>query len=255
VDFSVGYPALVAFLFAFARALGWLMLVPPFSNRGTVPTLATICIASGLGLLVGPLVPAATIPTTTAGLIGGLLFQVLTGAAMGYIIYLLISTATVAGSLLDLSGGLNLPPSIDPLSLDQVSMLGQLYQQVAIILLFVSGGYMVLIDGFARSFAGPGFSLAVTGRIAETAVIDLSTMFTSALEIAAPILVVLFAAQIMLAMLTKAAPQMNVWVLGMPIQIFLAIILVAIGISTLPSFVGHILTRALEDSSALFGAH
>jgi flagellar biosynthetic protein FliR len=255
VELSIGFPSLVAFLLAFARALGWLLLVPPFSNRASIPPLATLCISSGLALLVGPLIPASAIPTTSAGLIGGLILQVITGVAMGFVIYVLISTATMAGSLLDLSGGLNLPPSVDPLSLDQVSMLGQLYQQVTVILLFVSGGYMLLLEGFARSFSGPGFTLGATSRIAQVVVIDLATLFTSALEIAAPILVVLFAAQILLAMLTKAAPTMNVWILGMPIQIFLAISLVAIGISTLPGYVGEMLSRALGDTASLFGAH
>jgi len=121
------------------------------------------------------------------------------------------------------------------------------------ILLFVSGGYTLLIDGFARSFGAPGFSLAATGRIAQVVVLDLALLFTSALEIAAPILVVLFATQIVLAMLSKAAPQMNVWILGMPLQIVLAIVLVGLGISVLPAYLGELVTRALGDTAHLFG--
>ena len=123
------------------------------------------------------------------------------------------------------------------------------------ILLFVSGGYTLLIDGFARSFGAPGFSLAATGRIAQVVVLDLALLFTSALEIAAPILVVLFASQVLLALLSKAAPQMNVWILGMPIQIFLAIALVALSISALPGYVSELVTRALGDTASLFGGH
>jgi flagellar biosynthetic protein FliR len=255
VVINLDYQWLVAFLLVLARALGWLMIVPPFSNRTTVPPVATMCVASGLAVLIAPTLPASMIPATTAGFIGSIVIQFITGAAIGFVIMILIMTASTAGSFVDLMGGLNLPPSIDPLSLDQSSMLGQFYLQVAVILLFVSGGYSLLIDGFARSFQAPGFSLASTGRIGEVIVLDFSTMFTSALEIVSPILVVLFATQILLAMLSKAAPQMNVWILGMPIQIFLAIILVAIGISVLPDYVSQLLTRALGDSASLFGAH
>jgi len=66
------------------------------------------------------------------------------------------------------------------------------------------------------------------------------------------LLVVLFATQILFAMLTKAAPQMNVWILGMPLQIFLALVLVAIGIGVLPNYVTAMLTRAIGDTAQLF---
>lgn len=250
---SLDYRWLVAFLLVLGRALGWLMVVPPFSDRQSIPPVATMSVASGLAVLIAPTLPASMIPLTAAGFIGSLVVQFATGAAIGLVVSLLISTATTAGSLLDLSGGLNLPSSIDPLSLDQTPMLGQFYQQVAVILLFVSGGYTLLVDGFARSFQAPGFALGATGRIGEVLVVDLATMFTSALEIASPILVVLFASQILLALLSRAAPQMNVWILGMPIQIFLAITLVAVGISVLPDYMGTILTRALGDTAHLFG--
>ncbi|HVC24628.1 MAG TPA: flagellar biosynthetic protein FliR [Acidimicrobiales bacterium] len=250
---ALNYQWLVAFLLALARALGWLMLVPPFSNRRVIPPIATTCVASGLALLVAPRIAPSAIPTTSAGLIGDLVLQVVTGVAMGYVVYLLITTITTAGSFVDLTGGLNLPAAIDPLSLDQTPMIGQFFEQVAMVLLLVSGGYLYLVDGFARSFDAPGFTLASTSRIGEVVVLDLATMFTSALEIAAPILVVLFATQIVLAMLSKAAPQMNVWILGMPLQIVLAIVLVGLGISVLPAYLGELVTRALGDTAHLFG--
>ncbi|MDA8292603.1 MAG: flagellar biosynthetic protein FliR [Actinomycetota bacterium] len=250
---SIDYRWLVAFLLAFARALGWLILVPPFSSRQAIPTVTTTCLASGLALLVAPRIPASAIPTTSAGFIGDLVLQVLTGIAMGFVVYLLVSTVTTAGSFVDLTGGLNLPAAIDPLSLDQTPMIAQFFEQVALMLLLVSGGYLLLVDGFARSFSTGGFTLASTSRIGEVVVLDLATLFTSALEMAAPILVVLFATQIVLALLSKAAPQMNVWILGMPMQIVLAIVLVGLGISVLPGYVSQILTRALGDAASLFG--
>jgi flagellar biosynthetic protein FliR len=255
VAIDLNYIRLVAFLLVLCRAVAWLWVVPPFSDRKVVPTMVTMAIGSGLGILIGPTLPASDIPTDTAGLIGAVVTQVLTGIAMGYVINLLLSTITAAGSLIDVSGGLNLPPSIDPLGLDQTPMIGQFYQQVALLLLFVSGSYLVVIKGFARSFQAPGFTLADSNRVAYVLATDLSTYFTSAVEIAAPILVVLFAAQIILAVLSKAAPQMNVWVLGLPIQIFLAITLVAVGITILPTDLGNIIGRVISDTSTMFSGH
>lgn len=250
---TVDYRTLVAFLLALARTLAWMMVVPPFANRQTIPPLASIATAMGLAFLLGPLIPASQIPSSAAGLIGGVIIQVISGVALGFVVYLLLTTLTSAGASVDLMGGLNLPPSIDPLSLGQTPMLGQFYEQLAVVLLFASGGYLVILQGFAASFATPAFTLASLSRVAQVVVIDLSTYFVSALEIAAPMLAVLFATQIMLAVLSKAAPQVNVWILGMPLQIFLAIVLVGIGITGVPAELTNLIARALGDTAHLFG--
>ena len=149
----------------------------------------------------------------------------------------------------DLMGGLNLPGAMDPLGLDQTPVLGQFYEQVAIVLLFVSGGYLVMVDGFVRSFQAPALTLASTSLLVRVLVVDLATYFLSALEIAAPLLAVLFATQIVLALLTKAAPQVNVWLLGMPLQVFLSMLLVAIGVAVVPGALSTVLTRAMHDAA------
>jgi flagellar biosynthetic protein FliR len=110
-----------------------------------------------------------------------------------------------------------------------------------------------MVQGFITSFQAPAFSLGSAGRIASILVADLATFFTSALEIAAPVLAVLFVAQIVLALLAKSAPQVNVWILGFPLQVFLALTLAAIGVAVLPDFVGQLLSRALNDTAGMFG--
>jgi flagellar biosynthetic protein FliR len=109
-----------------------------------------------------------------------------------------------------------------------------------------------MIDGFVHSFALPGFSLGASNRVALILVNDLATFFVSALEIAAPVLVVLFATQIVLGMLSKAAPQINVWIMGMPLQVFLSLVMVAVAINSLPGFIGNIVDRIILDTTNLF---
>jgi flagellar biosynthesis protein FliR len=253
VTIAVNASWLIAFLLVMARALAWLLVVSPFASRKVVPTVALLGIAAGFGFLVAPQLETSSLPTTTPSLIGAIVAQVLTGAALGFVIQLLLSAVTAAGSILDLVGGLTLPPAIDPLSLDQTPLMGQFYQQVVVLLLFVTGGYLLMIEGFVNSFRGPGFTLAGSGRVASVLVTDLGVFFTSALEIAAPVMVVLFAAQVVLALLSKAAPQVNVWILGFPLQVFLVLVLVAVAISAIPGFLTNILTRGLGDGARMFG--
>jgi flagellar biosynthetic protein FliR len=84
---------------------------------------------------------------------------------------------------------------------------------------------------------------------------DLVTFFTAALEIAAPIIVVLFAAQVGMAMLAKAAPQMNVWLLSFPLQMLLTLGLVAVALQTMPGVLEQLVHRVLQSLGALLGGH
>ena len=76
------------------------------------------------------------------------------------------------------------------------------------------------------------------------------SFFAAALEIAAPIIVVLFGTQIVLALLAKAAPQINVFVFGMPLQILVGIAAVGIAIAALPNDITNLVARAMTQ---LFG--
>ncbi|MGH9082232.1 MAG: flagellar biosynthetic protein FliR [Acidimicrobiales bacterium] len=253
MQIDISAPWLIAFLLVLARAVAWLMVVSPFSNRSVVPTMATVGIGGGLAILVAPTIEHTALPTDTAGLIGALVAQVATGLALGFVIQLLISAVMAAGNMLDLVGGLDLPPSMDPLSLEQTSLMGSFYEQVVVLLLFSTNGYLLMVDGFVRSFSGPGFTLGSSGTVAKVVTTDFGVFFTSALEIAGPIMVVLFAAQVVLALLSKAAPQTNVWLLGFPLQVFLVLVLVSIAVSLLPNYVANLLARALGDGARMFG--
>jgi flagellar biosynthesis protein FliR len=246
---------LMAFLLAMVRVGAWIAFVPPFSNRKVVPPIALVGVAGGLAVLCAPMLEAKPLPTSTGALIGSVLVQALTGVALGLSVQILISAVSSAGSMVDLFGGINLPPSIDPLSENQTPLIGQFYEQVAIVLLFVSNGELLLVRGFQESFTVSGLTVSDAGNMASIFSGDLATFFTATLEIAVPIVVVLFAAQVGLAMLAKAAPQVNVWWLGFPVQAMLSLLLVAVAIRVLPGYVDHIVMRSLADTAALLRGH
>lgn len=255
MSFSLDPIWLLSFLLVFVRALAWLVVIPPFSNRAVMPIPALIGIASGLAILAAHQVPPAAVPTDTAGLIGGLVMQIFSGLMLGLPVQILLSAISSAGGLIDLFGGLNLPPSIDPLSLNQTPILGQLYEQVAMVLLFVTNGEMLLVHGFAVSLGKNAIMLGPSGLGANVLVSDLATYFTATLEIAAPLVAVLFATQIGLALLAKAAPQLNVWILGFPLQALMSLIFVAVGVRVIPGYLADLLGRIGSDWTVLVNGH
>jgi len=251
---DVSAPLVVGLILALVRALAWLLIVPPFGSRSAIPTVATVGIALSLALAVAPHVAGSSVPLTIAPLIGAILMQVLTGAVLGFLVQLLIGAVTAAGSMVDLFGGIVLPPSQDPLSVDQTPMLGQFYEQVAIVLLFAGGGEFMIVEGFIRSFGAVGLSLSSMSNIAHVVSSGLVTFFIAALEISAPVLIVLFAAQVVLGVLSKAVPQMNVYWLGFPFQIMLSFLLIGATITVLPGYVDALAGGALRDGALLLGA-
>ena len=89
------------------------------------------------------------------------------------------------------------------------------------------------------------------GKVAGVITTDVTTFFAAAVEIAAPVIAVLFATQILLGLLAKAAPQVNVFVFGMPLQVLLALVAVGLALVALPGDVTNLVGRA---TSQLFGA-
>ncbi len=244
---------LIAFLLALARALGWLMVVQPFANRGAIPVVVTVATAAALALIVAPGLERSRLPTSTGVLVGDLALQVLSGLAIGFVVQLMISAVSAAGTFLDQVGGLTIQPVMNPVGVTEPPLMGNFYRQVVVLLLFATNGYLLMIEGFAHSFAGPGFSLESTRTIGTVVLVDLQVFFVSALEIGGPIMVVLFAAQVVLALVSRAAPQANVWFLGMPLQVLLVLVLVALAVAAVPGDLASLLDRGLGDAARLFG--
>ena len=192
------------------------------------------------------------LPVTDAQVITEIVVQAVVGVVLGFVVSLFVTTMVAAGSLIDLFSGLNLPQAIDPLSQQQTAIFGQFYNLVVTTLLFTSGAAVVIVEGFVKSFRAVGTSLPRTtpGSLAQTVTGDVVTFFAAAVEIAAPVIVVLFCTQILLALLAKAAPQINVFVFGMPLQIAVALIGVGVAIVALPSDVVNLVGRSMTQ---LFG--
>lgn len=232
----------IGFVLALVRASAWVVVCPPFSNS-SIPAIAKIGVAAGLALVAAPAAAASLPGASTAAFVSALAEQVAIGLAMGFFVQVTVAAVSGAGSLIDLFSGLNLPPSIDPLSNEQVPLVGQLYELIAITLLFTSGADLLLVRGFVGSFTTRTVVFGSLRELASAATAQLAGMFAAALEIAAPLIAVLFVAQVLLGLLAKAAPQMNVFVFGFGLQVAVTILGLGLAVTALPSEVTNLVTR------------
>lgn len=234
---ELALPTMLGLLLGSVRSAAWLLVSPPFAGRmlpGTVKAVLAVALALPVASRIGPQIPELS----TAALISAVALQVVTGAALGFLTYLLFAAVQAAGDLIDLFGGFTLAQGYDPLSMAQSSVFGRFHQLLGLVLLFMTDAHLVIVAGFLHSYdAIPVTEGIALDANAETLLSAISSFFLAALEIAAPMVVVLFLADVALGLLTRVSPQLNAFALGFPIKIFITLMLIGFTFPLLPGAV------------------
>jgi flagellar biosynthetic protein FliR len=247
-------PALLSgYLLALVRAAAWVFVCPPFGTR-SVPTVVKVGLAAALALAVGPHLADQAVPLEVAPLLGAAALQVAAGLALGFLGVLLFATFSFAGGLIDLVSGYSVAQLFDPANLEPVSIFGQFYGVLATTLLFAIDGHLLLVRGFLTSFTAAPLTHLSTDTLANLLTGDITLFFVSALEIAAPLLAALFLAEAALGLLARAAPQMNIFQLGLPVKILVTLTLAGLALPLLPDAVSGMATAVVRQSLQLIRA-
>ena len=233
-----------AFVLALVRATAWLFVSPPFNTR-TIPTTVKAGIAAALALAAAHHITNPQLPTNTSAFIAALLVQVLVGVTLGMFTMLLVNALQAAGSFVDLFAGFSLSQIYDPLNGAQSAVFGRFYQLLATTLLFTTDAYLILVNGFFRSFdVIPAGGLS-TKTITTLLTTNMGQFLIAAIEIAGPVLACLFLAEITLGLLARAAPNLNVFSLAFPLRVVIALIVVAIAIPVVSPALGNLVRDAV----------
>ena len=234
-------------MLAGVRIAAFLVIAPPFSH-GAIPGTIKAMLAGGLGLAVAPralqasadagLVSGESMASGTAVFVGELLMQAVIGAGLGFVVSLVFAAVQSAGAAIDMFGGFQMAAAFDPMSLTNGAQWSRLYHFTTIVLLFASDAYQVVLAGLARTFdalpLGASLDLAVLGHTLAT---GMSELFLASLQIAGPLIAVLFLADAGLGLLTRVAPALNAFALGFPLKILLTLMLGVTAYLAMPGIV------------------
>jgi flagellar biosynthetic protein FliR len=167
---------------------------------------------------------SGTAPAVTAATMLG---EVLVGFALGLGAALLVAAAEAAGELMAIQIGLSGAALLDPINQHQVPALGQLVQLMALALMLTLDLHLVMLDALAASVRVIPVGAPVDGAAGLAALVQTGgTLFVLGLRFAAPVIAAVLVANVALAALSRAAPQLNILQLAFPVQI-------AIGLATL----------------------
>jgi flagellar biosynthesis protein FliR len=227
------------------RVSAMLALVPIFSQT-QIPQLVRF----GLGLLLAFVIVRTVPPMAPLGSLGELtvaiLAQVFVGLVFGFVAFLLFTGVQFAGEIIDTQIGFAVVNIVNPQTSQNVTVIGELELALATLLYLAADAHHVLIAGIAGSFQLVPLPFAAAPELVAG---DVMRFFAQALfivfQIAAPVAVALFLVNVMLGLMARVAPQMNVFVVGFPIQITVGLIMLIVSLPLLGA-----VFPALIDTSA-----
>lgn len=232
---------LLPFVAVLPRILA-LFAVFPVLGRELFPGLVRRAVAVSLSLVLFPVVSpgivegALSSPTLLAAVIGK---EVVLGLLMGYLAGVVFWVAESVGFFIDNQRGATIASVFNPLSGAQTSPTGSLLFQLTAVLFFTGGGFLLLLSALFESYriwpvfsffprfqAGfSGFFLGQADRIMELTVL-----------LGGPVIIALFASELGLGLISRFAPQLNVFFLSMPVKSGIAVLLLALYLGFLVSF-------------------
>lgn len=231
-------------LWPFLR-IGAMLMASPIFGAKTVSVQTRILLAFALTWMVLPMLPEVpnVDPLTPEGFLIGL-HQVVIGISMGFVMHLAFGATVIMGQTLGMSMGLGFASVVDPQNGVQVPVVSQFFTLLATLIFLSMNGHVILISILLDSFqtvpvGGGGWHSDVPRTIALWA----SRMFSSALLMALPVITTVLLVNLALGVITRTAPQLNIFAIGFPIAIMVGLSMM---ILVLPIFMQQIMSLFAE---------
>ncbi|UXN58292.1 type III secretion system export apparatus subunit SctT [Phyllobacterium zundukense] len=243
---ALAYPLLMATAIAVARALGMIIVTPAFIRLGLTGLIRSgvavaICIPAIPGVLNSLLAEGQMSSLVITGL---LIKELVVGTIIGIAFGIPFWGAEVAGDLVDLQRGSTSAQLIDPLQVSETSIAGTLFVFALLALFFMSGGFLLLVDGFYRSYEiwpAAKFMPVVNVNAVPALLGVLDRIMQIGVLLIAPVVLALLLTDLMLAYLSRMSPQLHIFDLSLAIKNMLFAVLIVLYIAYLvPSMMSEL---------------
>jgi len=234
-------------LWPFVRVLALFTAAPVFSQR-SIPMRAKV----GLAFLVAVCAQATLIDQPVVSInspdaLGTLVQQIVVGLAIGFAVRLVFAALEVAGELIGLQMGLNFASFFDPASNAQISAISRFFVQIGTLLFIVINGHLLLLMAVVKSFD----SFPVDGNfmqsLAQMRIHEMGgAVFASAFWIALPMIAMLLFVNLALGIISRVAPQMNIYAVGFPVTLTVGLIGIVATLPMLEQPLMALLQRAMD---------
>ncbi|MEK6685486.1 MAG: flagellar biosynthetic protein FliR [Pseudomonadota bacterium] len=236
---------LATFLWPFSRILALVASAPILGNP-SVPVRVKLGLAIMITILVTPAVEKSIPPIDPASGIGLiiLLQQILIGVAIGFVMRIVFVAVEMAGELIGLQMGLGFAIFFDPQNSGQIDIMGRFLGVIASLAFLAMDGHLMMIALISQSFTTlPVGSEGMTDATFTTLANLGGEIFKSGLQLSLPVLTALLITNLALGILTRAAPQLNIFAVGFPLTLSMGLLVLALSMP----FYAPILERLVYD--------
>src|SRR5688572_14671627 len=238
------------FVLVFFRLAGMMLFAPLFGSS-RIPRRVRALLVLVLAMGVTPGVTPTLLPDNTwqlAVAIGG---EMAFGLAMGMALSLVFVAAQWAGELIGQQMGLNLSEVFDPQFGAQGSVLGDMYFMLTLVVFLAIGGHHAMLQGVRDSFEHlPLMSVGVDRPLFDTLAGLLQGATVLAIRLAAPMLVTMLVVDLVLGLVGKTMPQMNVMSAGLTLRSVVGMMIVIAGLSMTSGVIRDSVTEAMHTAYA-----
>ena len=223
-----------------------LFLAPIFGSE-IVPAQVKIVLAVSLSFILMNVVTVdrSVFPETIFSLAHLILRELMIGIVLALLVRLILEAVQFGGQYIGYQMGFAIVNVIDPQSGNQTSVLSQFAYILALLIFLVVNGHHIIIRALVQSFAlAPPGGVTMQHMVLREVLAAFGQMFVIAIKIGAPALGVLFCAKVSMGIIAKTVPQMNVLFVGMPMYIFIGLLVFGLSLS----FFVPILERAISGA-------
>jgi flagellar biosynthetic protein FliR len=237
------------FILVLARISPLFVLAPLFSSK-LMPRRVRVIVALALTVGLAPIAMRGRHVPLDIGSLGGLVLkEILVGMALAFAIAALFAAVSAAGSFLDLLTGFSYGSLVDPLNGNQGTILSQLYAMFGLAIFIAIGGDSWMVAGLARTYnIVPLTSLPRLGSLVGGAEQAFVSIFTSALEVAAPVVIALVITDVGFGVVSRVVPQLNVFAVGFPAKIAVGLLLVGVSLPFAAGWLSDELQRSVSSA-------
>jgi flagellar biosynthesis protein FliR len=245
---------IASFIWPLTRILGLLAVAPPFGST-SVPMLVKLLLGVMISVVIAPGVPVppALDPASLTGLLI-LVEQLVIGIAMGFAVRLVFAGVEMAGELISSTMGLGFAVFFDPLSQGRSSAISQMLSLLATLVFLSINGHLILIAVMADSFNTlPITAAPITAEGFHYLALTSARIFSMGLQLSLPIVVALLMTNMALGVLTRSAPQLNLFGIGFPITMVVGFLLIGICMPYMLTPLQHFLAETIDLVRTLGG--
>ena len=219
-------------LWPFLRVLAVFTAAPIFSSRA-FPLRTRIGLAFLIAYAAQPSLPnQAVVSIDGPQALGAVVQQVGIGLAIGFTVRLVFAAFELAGQVVGFQMGLGFAAFFDPSTSAQSSAMGRFYANMAALLFIVLNGHLLVLMAVVHSFTAFPVDQNFLQALVAMKLQDLgANLFASAFWISLPVVAMLMFANLALGIISRVAPQMNIYAIGFPVTLAVGLIAVA---ATLP---------------------